>query len=102
MTQSEFTSSDEIWPGFVRRRPKAMRLVLIDDHPVVREGVCALLSLEPDISVVGDAGDIETGIELVRRHQPGLVICDPTMPGCTGGIAVRKLCPECPTARLLV
>ncbi|HWY95447.1 MAG TPA: response regulator transcription factor [Steroidobacteraceae bacterium] len=102
MTQSEFTSSDEIWPGFVRRKPKAMRLVLIDDHPVVREGICALLSLEPDVSVVGDAGDIETGIELVRRQQPDLVICDLTMPGCTGGVAVRKLRQECPTTRVLV
>jgi DNA-binding NarL/FixJ family response regulator len=79
-----------------------IRLVLIDDHPVVREGICALLSLESDMTIVGDAGDIETGVELFRRYEPDLVICDLTMPGCTGGIAVRKLCRECPTARVLV
>lgn len=103
MARSEAAgASDAIWPGFVRHQAKVMELVLIDDHPVVREGVCALLSLESDMRVVGDAGDIETGIELVRLHQPDLVLCDLTMPGCTGGLAIRKLCQECPTARVLV
>jgi DNA-binding NarL/FixJ family response regulator len=97
-----YGASDSIWPGFVRRETRTMRLVLIDDHPIVREGLCALLSLESDLRIVGDAGDIETGIELVRKHEPDLVICDLTMPGCTGGIAVKKLCRECPTTRVLV
>ncbi len=93
---------DAIWPGFVRGEPKTIRLVLIDDHQIVRVGVCALLSLECDMSIVGDAGDIDDGIDLVRRHQPDLVLCDLTMPGCTGGLAVKKLCEECPTTRVLV
>jgi DNA-binding NarL/FixJ family response regulator len=95
-------TSDAIWPGFVRPKAKIMRLVLVDDHPIVREGLCALLSLESDLCIVGDAGDIETGIDLVRKYEPDLVICDLTMPGCTGGIAVRKLCRECPATRVLV
>lgn len=95
-------TSDAIWPGFVRRESKIIRLVLIDDHPVVREGICALLSLEPDMAIAGDAGNVEAGIEMVRRFEPDLVICDLTMPGCTGGIAVRKLCRECPNTRVLV
>ena len=96
------STSEAIWPGFVRRNAERTRLILIDDHPVVREGIGALLSLESDLSVVGDAGDIATGIELIRRHEPHLVICDLNMPGCTGGIAVRKLCREVPTTRVLV
>jgi DNA-binding NarL/FixJ family response regulator len=95
-------TSDAIWPGFVRRESKIIRLVLIDDHLVVREGICALLSLEPDMAIAGDAGNVETGIDMVRRFEPDLVICDLTMPGCTGGIAVRKLCRECPHTRVLV
>jgi two-component system response regulator NreC len=103
MTQLDLApSTDAIWPGFVRREAKPIRLVLIDDHPVVREGICALLGLESDMIMVGDAGDMEAGIDLVRRHKPDLVICDLTMPGCTGTIAVRKLCRECPTMRVLV
>jgi DNA-binding NarL/FixJ family response regulator len=95
-------TSDAIWPGFVRREAKTIRLVLIDDHPVVREGICSLLSLESDMTVVGDAGNVEAGIDMVRQLEPDLVICDLTMPGCTGGIAVRKLCRECPNTRVMV
>ena len=95
-------TSDAIWPHFVSRQPNVLRLVLIDDHPIVREGLGALLSLESDLSIVGDAGDLETGIELVRKLQPDLAICDLTMPGCVGGIAVHKLCRECPSTRVLV
>jgi len=103
MAQSELLAiSDAIWPGFVKNAAKPIRLVLIDDHAVVREGICALLGLESDMIMVGDAGDLDTGIELVREHNPDLVICDLTMPGCTGTIAVRKLCRECPTMRVLV
>jgi DNA-binding NarL/FixJ family response regulator len=104
MAQSELPAiSDAIWPGFVKKgAAKPIRLVLIDDHPIVREGISALLMLENDMAVVGDAGEMDTGIELVRRHQPDLVICDLTMPGCTGTIAVRQLCRECPTMRVLV
>jgi DNA-binding NarL/FixJ family response regulator len=108
MTQTDLTQdkpmaqSDAIWPDFVRRAPRVTRLVLVDDHPIVREGVGALLSLESDLTLVGEAGDIETAIELVRLHEPDLVICDLNMPGCTGGFAVRKLCRECPDTRLLV
>jgi DNA-binding NarL/FixJ family response regulator len=103
MAQSELPIiSDAIWPGFVKNVAMPIRLVLIDDHPVVREGICALLGLESDMIMVGDAGDLDTGIELVREHNPDLVICDLTMPGCTGTIAVRKLCRECPTMRVLV
>jgi DNA-binding NarL/FixJ family response regulator len=94
--------ADAIWPEFVRHEAQPIRLVLIDDHPIVRDGICALLGLENDITIVGDAGDLEAGIELVRTHKPDLVICDLNMPGCTGTLAVRNLCRECPTMRVLV
>src|SRR5580692_3140659 len=80
MTQSDLVNgSDAIWPDFVRRQAGITRLVLVDDHPVVRDGLCSLLSLENDLTIVGDAGDIETAIELVRAHEPDLVICDLSM-----------------------
>jgi DNA-binding NarL/FixJ family response regulator len=96
------SNTDAIWPGFVRREANPIRMILIDDHPIVREGISALLSLESDMAIVGDAGDLDTGIELIRRHKPDLVICDLTIPGCTGTIAVRRLCRECPKVRVLV
>jgi DNA-binding NarL/FixJ family response regulator len=102
MSEPNEKMSDAIWPGYLRREAKIFRLILIDDHPIVREGISALLSLESDLSIVGDAGDVDSGIDLIRRLEPDLVICDLTMPGCPDGLAVRKLCRECPTTRVLV
>jgi DNA-binding NarL/FixJ family response regulator len=102
MGPGSLADSDAIWPGFVRAEAKPIRLVLIDDHPIVRDGLRALLSLERDITIVGDVGDIEAGIDLVRRHAPDLVICDLSMAGCSGGIAVGRVCDECPTVRVMV
>jgi DNA-binding NarL/FixJ family response regulator len=102
MSEPSQENSDAIWPGYSKRESRILRLVLIDDHPIVREGLSALLSLENDLRIVGDAGDVERGIELIRSLEPDLAICDLTMPGCPGGLAVRKLCGECPSTRVLV
>jgi DNA-binding NarL/FixJ family response regulator len=95
-------STDEVWPGWTPRAKTRTRLLLIDDHPVVREGLAALLSLEPDLEVAGTAASIAEGIELVRAHHPDLVISDLTLPGTTGSVAVRKLVEACPDTRVLV
>jgi two-component system response regulator NreC len=64
-----------------------IRLVLADDHAVVREGVCALLASDPDFEVVGQAGDGAEVLALVERHQPDVVVLDLMMPGA-GGLEV--------------
>jgi len=106
MAQSELPAiSDAIWAlASSRKAAKSIRLVLIDDHPIVREGICALLGLEKRHDRGRRwPGDMETGIEQVRRHQPDLVICDLTMPGCHRHPSrCAKLCHECPTMRVLV
>lgn len=65
----------------------AIRLLLADDHPVVREGVCALLSSDPDFEVVGQAADGAQVFGLVERLQPDVVVLDLMMPGA-GGLEV--------------
>ena len=102
MSESEAVPSDVIWPGYVPQPSRPVRLVLIDDHQLVREGICALLALESDLSVVGQAANIDAGIQMVRQLSPDLVICDLNMPGCTGGLAVKRLNQECPNSRVLV
>src|ERR1700716_3881776 len=102
MSELNQENSDAIWPGYLKRESRVLRLILIDDHPIVREGLSALLSLESDLRIIGDAGDVDLCIELVRSWHPVLAICDLTMPGCPGGLAVRKLCEECPTTRVLL
>jgi DNA-binding NarL/FixJ family response regulator len=64
-----------------------IRLVVADDHAVVREGVCALLSSDPDFDVVGQAGDGAAVFDLVERLQPDVVVLDLMMPGA-GGLEV--------------
>ena len=103
METNQEEHDEPVWPEYEqRRRAKRTRLLLVDDHPVVREGLGALLSLEGDLEIVGDAGDISEAIELVRLRSPDLVICDLSMPGCSGGTAVRTLCHEFPQLRVLV
>lgn len=67
----------------------AIRVVLADDHAIVRAGVKA--ELGPDFVVVGDADDAPGAIDVVKAHQPDLVVCDLHMPG-GGGLAVVRAC----------
>ena len=93
----------DVWPGWRAPAPAPRcRVVLVDDHVVVRDGLAALLGLESDLDVVGTAGDVPSGLELVRTTHPDLVICDLNMPGISGGQAVRTICQEMPKVALLV
>jgi two-component system nitrate/nitrite response regulator NarL len=93
----------QVWPDWRGRRfgPRC-RVVLVDDHVVVRDGIAALLGLESDLEIVGCAGDVATALELVRATQPALVICDLNLPGISGGPAVRAIRNELPNAGILV
>lgn len=64
-----------------------IRLLLADDHAVVREGICALLASDPDFEVVGQAGDGAEVFDLVERLHPDVVVLDLMMPGA-GGLEV--------------
>ena len=74
-----------------------MRILIVDDHPITRDALAALLG-EHGFSVVGQAGDGETAIELARTLQPQLVLLDLSMPGLSGLEAlprIREAAPEC-------
>jgi two-component system, NarL family, response regulator LiaR len=66
-----------------------IRVFLIDDHPVVRAGLRALLEMEPDLDVVGEAGDGMSGINLVRKLRPDIVVTDILLPDIDG-VAVTQ------------
>lgn len=67
----------------------AIRLILADDHPVVREGVRALLESDPEFEVAGQAGEGAEVVDLVERLQPDVVVLDLMMPGM-GGLEVTR------------
>jgi DNA-binding NarL/FixJ family response regulator len=75
--------------------------MIADDHTMVREGLIKLLELEPDIQVIGDAGDGQGAINLVRKHQPDVVLMDINMPGTDGITATKVIKREFPRINVI-
>ena len=71
-----------------------IRLLLVDDHKIVREALCSVLEREPDIAVVGQAGDGETALALVAELMPQVVLMDIAMPGISGIEVTRQIVAE--------
>src|SRR4051812_4964789 len=79
-----------------------IRVLVVDDHPMLREGVAAVLALQPDMVLVGEA---ETGAEAVARHRalrPDVTLMDLQMPGMSGVEAIEAIRAEVPAARIVV
>ncbi len=72
-------------------RAETIRILLVDDHAVLRAGLRALLEAEPDLEVVAEAGTGEDGIALAERYTPDVVVMDLSMPGMGGLEATRRL-----------
>ncbi|MDA1360451.1 response regulator transcription factor [Glycomyces luteolus] len=68
-----------------------IRLLLVDDHPVVRRGLRGYLELEPDFTVVGEAGDGEEALRAIEEHHPDVVLLDLKMPGLDGQGVLERL-----------
>ena len=85
-----------------KQNPKPLRILIVDDHLVVRMGLSALISLEPGMTVVGEAEDGESALELVRRQHPDVVIMDIMMPQMNGVEATARIASEFPDVRILV
>jgi DNA-binding NarL/FixJ family response regulator len=79
-----------------------VRVLLADDHTLVRAGLIKLLESMPDISVVGEAGDGLALLKLAEQLQPQLVLMDIAMPGLNGIEATARLARSCPNIRVLI
>jgi DNA-binding NarL/FixJ family response regulator len=71
-----------------------LRVVVVDDEPLVRQGLRLVLELEPGLEIVGEGDDGRAALELVRRHRPDLALLDVRMPGMDGIQATRLICAE--------
>lgn len=81
---------------------KHHRLVLADDHPLVRAGIRAELEKLPSVEVVGEAGNGREALELVKTLQPDVVFIDISMPGLNGLEAVARMTKEFPNVRVII
>jgi len=79
--------------------PQRLRVVIVDDHPMVRSGVRAELQPHHDIEVVGEAADVEEAITVIQHHSPDVVLLDVHLPGGRGGggLDVLAACAQLPT-----
>jgi two-component system, NarL family, response regulator NreC len=77
-------------------------IILADDHPVVRQGMQALLEAEPDFSVIGEAGDGLESVRLVEKLRPDVLVLDLMMPGLSGLEVLRIIRKRSPRTRVVV
>jgi len=81
---------------------EVIRVLIVDDHRIVRKGLCALIDSKPGFAVVGEAQDGEEGVRIALGLQPDVVLMDLEMPGKDGIAAIREITSENPGARILV
>jgi DNA-binding NarL/FixJ family response regulator len=78
-----------------------IRIMTVDDHPLYRDGVAALLALHPDFELVAEGGDGKQAVELFRVHRPDVTLMDLSMPGMCGAAAIEHILTEFPEARII-
>lgn len=79
-----------------------IRVLLVDDHVVVRLGLRTLLSSHPDMQVVGEANDGGEALAFLEKHEVDVVVLDLTMPGMDGQTATREISRRFPSVRVLI
>jgi DNA-binding NarL/FixJ family response regulator len=80
----------------------AIKVLAVDDHPLLREGIAAVIEGEKDIELVAEAVNGQEAIELFRRHRPDVTLMDLQMPGMNGIDAIVAIRTEFPNARFVV
>ena len=81
---------------------RTLRLLVVDDHEVVRQGLVALLDRRPGFQVVAQAGTVEESITQARLHQPDIVVMDVRLPDGSGVEACREIRAELPATRVIM
>ena len=79
-----------------------IKVLVVDDHAMVREGIRAVLALQPDMQDVGDAVNGTEALEKTVELHPDVVLMDIRMPGMNGFEATREICRECPEVKVLM
>jgi DNA-binding NarL/FixJ family response regulator len=85
----------------MEKRPGTIRILVVDDHMIVRMGLKALIDSQPDMEVVGEAAHGRQAVEMFRQHVPDITLMDLRMPVMAGAEATREIRDEFPKARII-
>jgi len=81
---------------------RKIKVLVVDDHTMVRNGICAVLALQKDVELVGEAGDGKDALEKVLRFVPNVALMDIVMPVMSGLEATKQISKECPQTKVLI
>jgi two-component system response regulator NreC len=81
---------------------EAAKVVLADDHSVVREGLRLMLDAQPNLRVVAEAGDVDTALRMTRAHRPKVLVLDLNMPGRPSLEAIPEILEASPDTRIVI
>ncbi len=79
-----------------------IRILIVDDHPIMRVGIAAIIEATPDMTTVAQAGSGEEAVELFEKHLPDITLMDLRLPGMSGVDAIRTLIARYPSAKFVV
>src|SRR5271170_8233334 len=82
--------------------PSLIRILSVDDHALLREGIAALLASQPDMKLIAEASTGREALEQFRKHRPDLTLMDLQMPEMDGIEAMVAICSEFPEARIII
>jgi DNA-binding NarL/FixJ family response regulator len=86
----------------VSAEPVPIRILVVDDHPVVRQGIAVLVGTQPDMTFVAEASNGREAIQQFRVHRPDVTVMDLQMPEMSGLDALIAIRGEFPSARIIV
>jgi DNA-binding NarL/FixJ family response regulator len=82
--------------------PEGIKVMVVDDHPVVRVGITTIIDTQPDMTVVAETGNGEEAVALFRKHRPDLTVMDLRLESTGGAECIRSIRREFPDARFVV
>lgn len=96
VTMAAYDRSDD------RHAERPIRLLVVDDHPMIRSGIAAVIADQPDMTLVAEAGDGIEALAMFEQHRPDVTLMDLQMPRMNGLAAIEEILKRRPTARIVV